>query len=1115
MSHYLEKFISPLIESQFPAFYHEEGPIFVEFVKTYFKWMESVSESRDVQWISEGISSLTLSSAEYNAIGTNTKLTKYFEDGDRIAISRGPNSNSYDIFTIDNVSNNSFLTLTTIPSFSESKCKFTTVSETGNPIFMTRHFDQIKDIDETFENFLVYFKEKYLKNLQFINVTNTRNLVKHSLDLYRSKGTERSLELLFRIAFGITPSTYYPSSDLFRLSDGHWYIPTYLEVSLNDNTPNYVNKQIYGMKSGATAFAESVVRRTVGNKLIDVMYISSINGAFRTGEPINTSEGVEIEYETPQYLLAEGRTNLLLSEKPQYNVPGWTINNLNLSSGFKGLLSTHGAIKIQTMGASSNKLLTITSRAVGSSAVTATFIVKKGNNVYPLGGLFLIRNQTTNTNLYSGSLNYDTLNVITSGSGSYVVTELEDGWLACSLRTSVGVNPGDILVCYSGYTGGVFGDGIYNYMEYVHLEDGIHDTPPLIKNTKKIQKQLNNSKNYPIITGSLTQIVIDNNGVGSNFQIGDEVTISSEKGQQGKSRVHQITNTAGTLSFELINGGYGYTNNFSVQVADKIISIANVQIANSDTSYFYPDDIITEPMVNINYTTANGTFAQNDEIFTYHANNFLKGTGRILSVGTINSTAGVLLTSVLSGNLDASNIYTTANSVGAALALSNAITNVSASGTVVDVDNNLILKVLNASSSFAENEEVFQYNAINQLTGKATVSRPMNSVAGSLYLDKVEGSFNVSFPIFTSGNANFANVESATIRVGVVTIGAHEFVNTGMPYVYGSNTSTTGYISIVPPGDGASVTLSSTLLYPEIVSVMDEPIAPYLNVAINALTYGFTGNASANLTNMSINAALSHDIFEVGKLSGIVSQSSGSTYGDKIMIRVIDPVTSEYNFGDTFELSISNMTTDFEVGEYVSQASTGARGIIKSNMGSTLLVERLNFAVKDTWAISNNAPSKIVGSSSGSNADITSIVLLSDDILGMNAIIESSLNTANGAISELHVTDSGFGFVDGETVNIMNANGDIVTGTASLQTHGFGSGFYLTQGGFLSANKKLFDGDYWQNFSYEVRSSRTLDKYVKMLKEVIHVSGTKIFGAFYHDTEVESEVDISTIISKS
>jgi len=36
----VEKLISPLIASQFPAFYKTEGPNFIAFVKAYYEWAE-------------------------------------------------------------------------------------------------------------------------------------------------------------------------------------------------------------------------------------------------------------------------------------------------------------------------------------------------------------------------------------------------------------------------------------------------------------------------------------------------------------------------------------------------------------------------------------------------------------------------------------------------------------------------------------------------------------------------------------------------------------------------------------------------------------------------------------------------------------------------------------------------------------------------------------------------------------------------------------------------------------------------------------------------------------------------------------------------------------------
>lgn len=916
MSQYLEKSISQLIPDQFPAFYRDEGEVFVEFVKVYYRWLESATTARANTWISEGVSSLALESGNTQIVGTNTRLLNYFSANSQIAISRG-NSEAYDVYTVNAVSNNTHLTITTEPNFSSSNCRFAQVAETGNPIFMTRHFDEIQDIDETFENFLVYFKEKYLKNLQFINVTNTRRLVKHSLDLYRSKGTERSVELLFRIAFGITPSVYYPSSDLFRLSDGTWYVPTYLEMSLNDHTTQFVNKQIYGMKTGATAFAESVIRRSVNGKLIDVVYVSEINGTFETGEPVNTSD----------------------------------------------------------------------------------------NSIDP--------------------------------------TEV------------------------------------------------------------------------PIIVGSLTRVLFDSNGIGSDFAIGDEVTLTSVKGIGAKARVQATTNTAGTITFDFVDGGYGYTNAFTLEISDHIVTLANVVIANADSAYFYPYDVLTQPLGHINYISANASFANGAEIFTYHANNDQKGYGRILEAFPSNTTAGFLVVSILDGNLESDQFFLAANAGVANQATLEGFVDKTATGSILGVDDTIVVSFDNANGSFANGDFLYQYNDLGDVTGSGKLRNLTTTVSGDLYLDDTTGVFHTSAPILNSTNTTGANVVSTTVRVGVKVTSSNTFVNTGINYAFGSNTTSNGTITLVPGGAGANLVLSTNLAYTETINVGTDLIADFLTVELNASQYGLSGDPTGNLANMPISQALGWAEHTIGKLTGIISQSQGSAYGDRVMVRVYDDVTRPYELDDTYILSISDRSTDFETGEFVTQSATGARGLIRSQTDTTLSIERLTFYEANTWIPTINSTTFIVGDSSGATANIDTVVLVSPQAnnLGENAIIDTEVNISTGAISELQIVDAGFGYVNNEEVQIRAANGFVMQGYASLLTHGFSQGFYLDRGGFLSEDKKLFDGDYWQNFSYEVRSSRTLDKYIRMLKEVVHVSGTKIFGAFYHDTDAQVEADITTTIS--
>jgi hypothetical protein len=200
---FFEKKISSLIENQFPAFYRENGPLLVAFVKAYYQWME----------------------------------------------------------------------------------------EQGQTMFHTRRLAEYHDVDLTIDDFVVFFKEKYLKNIRINTVTGTRTLVKHSLDIYRSKGSERCINLLFRAAYGVDVRVYYPTTDIMRLSDGEFVTPRYLEVAVSDVNASLEGKQIIGLNSKATAFVDSVVRRSIGDQgFVDVFYISAVEGNFEAGEKLDTTD---------------------------------------------------------------------------------------------------------------------------------------------------------------------------------------------------------------------------------------------------------------------------------------------------------------------------------------------------------------------------------------------------------------------------------------------------------------------------------------------------------------------------------------------------------------------------------------------------------------------------------------------------------------------------------------------------------------------------------------------------------------------------------------------------------------------------------------------------------
>ena len=239
----IEKRISPLIQSQFPSFYQEEGENFIAFVKAYYEWLEN--------------------SGTYINYSGNTVTQYIASNNDIIEV------------TADQLANSTYMSSIT---------QYQPIN--ANPLYHSRRLPDYRDIDSTTDDFIVHFKEKYLKNIQFDTATNKKLLVKNSLDLYRAKGTERAVDLFFKLVYGTAAEVRYPAEKIFRLSDGVYEMPEYLEIGYSIYNIDYVGKQVVGQLSGAKAFVEKYIRRRAGKGFVNLLYVSGRQGNFRNGEVI-------------------------------------------------------------------------------------------------------------------------------------------------------------------------------------------------------------------------------------------------------------------------------------------------------------------------------------------------------------------------------------------------------------------------------------------------------------------------------------------------------------------------------------------------------------------------------------------------------------------------------------------------------------------------------------------------------------------------------------------------------------------------------------------------------------------------------------------------------------
>jgi hypothetical protein len=171
------------------------------------------------------------------------------------------------------------------------------MEQSNNTIGHARSLLEYGDIDSTSEQFIKNFKFQFAQSLPDNTVADKRLLIKHILDLYRSKGTPRAVELLFRMVFNEDIELYIPNENIFRPSDNIWKIPRYLEVKSNPNINKLAGTQIQNVGNTAFAIVENVSSRIVNGRTINVLEISSIRGDFARGDRIYQTNNTDVPFE--------------------------------------------------------------------------------------------------------------------------------------------------------------------------------------------------------------------------------------------------------------------------------------------------------------------------------------------------------------------------------------------------------------------------------------------------------------------------------------------------------------------------------------------------------------------------------------------------------------------------------------------------------------------------------------------------------------------------------------------------------------------------------------------------------------------------------------------------
>ena len=311
--------ISQLINSQAPEFVVEQHPKFLEFVKTYFTFMESAELDVTSVQTTDGIQLETETAQNNELILDGSRI-----DSDRTQLDAGDKilleSSAFGKFTRgETITGQTSGATTTVLAedldngrlFISAQDKFI-IGETvlgassnasavvnnyrPNPVTSIQELLNFRDPDKVISNFLTKFRNEFLNSLpeNLNSNVNKRNLIKNVKSLYRAKGTNRGHELFFKLLFNEDSETIYPRENILRASDGKWDTQLIMRAiqssaqKLTGQTADLIGRTITGETSGATAVVENEFKFQIGTNLVTEFILNedTILGTFQTGEVV-------------------------------------------------------------------------------------------------------------------------------------------------------------------------------------------------------------------------------------------------------------------------------------------------------------------------------------------------------------------------------------------------------------------------------------------------------------------------------------------------------------------------------------------------------------------------------------------------------------------------------------------------------------------------------------------------------------------------------------------------------------------------------------------------------------------------------------------------------------
>lgn len=203
-----------------------------------------------------------------------------------------------------------------------------------------------------------------------------------------------------------------------------------------------------------------------------------------------------------------------------------------------------------------------------------------------------------------------------------------------------------------------------------------------------------------------------------------------------------------------------------------------------------------------------------------------------------------------------------------------------------------------------------------------------------------------------------------------------------------------------------------------------------------------------------------------------------------------------YQVGDTIEFN--NIIGGYGTGASANVTTVAANGMITEVKFVPVTGHYIGGSGYDQSYLPK--ANVVSGTGSGANIAVTAIIGDGETLTGFTDTI--------GAIQKLTIISGGVGYNTAPTLNLTSigdgtaqANVEIITGIYTYP------GRYLNDDGHVSGYNFLEDRDYYQNYSYVIRSTISIKDYRAAILQLSHPGGMKLFGEFMTDDENIPEID--------